>query len=399
MRCEPGIFKLAPESVIKPWGLIHGAALEFTSIRVGIGEFWLASAQTGRGNYSNRIVAPALDVTLAELLQEADRQGDEALEGLIGAHALGKLKANPHRGKTEAWHVRAAEGRAGLLSGPGTPEQLDELKRLVQSHALGPDVASWSEEARDVLGLIEPLAEGQIFLVPCGTLHSMYAIGEGSRLIVDELQQGYGESLLPTLSKILMVEDSLESMQVHPCDATVAAAVLGEIEVDQDLQVTPTVRISDFGRGRTENPELGFRLTDVSAGIRTVPAVEVRPSEAVIVRILVADSHLMKSRIRVSAGAAWSAAGGFPVYGCYHVLHCLRGAAKLSADGHSAELVAGQTAFVCGALEQQLVIDAPEGCELFDDTVPQLSVLRKFLDENGASAGEIEALLNPPRAV
>ena len=43
------ILKLEPAHVIKPWGLVHGEVMRHTSISAGLGELWLASAQTGPG--------------------------------------------------------------------------------------------------------------------------------------------------------------------------------------------------------------------------------------------------------------------------------------------------------------------------------------------------------------
>jgi len=395
-RCEPRILKLAPQAVIKPWGLIHREALSLTSVRVGVGELWLASAQTGEGNYSNVVCEPPYGMTLARLLEEAAEGGDSTLGLLLGEGALAALKANPHRGKTEAWHVRATKGRTGFVSGPRTAEELAELKKVIAGGGLDADVERWPEEVRALMGIIEPLSAGEVYTVPCGTLHTMFALGAESWLVIDELQQGYGQSRLPTLSKVLMVQDSLESLQVHPCDETVAAAASGEIKLDQNLELNPTVRVSDFGRGRQQHPELGFRLTDVGAGLRRVPTVEVHPQQTVSVRLLVADSHLVKSQIRLEGAARWRLR---PAYGSYRVLHCWRGVATLSAAGSCTQLKAGETAFVPGALEEELHIESAHGCELFDDAFPQLEALRAFLAENGASAEQIERLLNPPRAV
>ena len=57
---KPGLWKLAPAAVMKPWGLVHKEVLELSGIQLGLGELWLASAQTGRGNYSNTVIEPAL---------------------------------------------------------------------------------------------------------------------------------------------------------------------------------------------------------------------------------------------------------------------------------------------------------------------------------------------------
>ena len=56
---NPGLWKLEPAAVNKPWGLVHSGVMSATGIRVGLGELWLASAQTGAGNYSNTVADPA----------------------------------------------------------------------------------------------------------------------------------------------------------------------------------------------------------------------------------------------------------------------------------------------------------------------------------------------------
>ena len=81
------ILKLKPEFVFKPWGLVHGEALRHTSIEIGVGEIWLASAQRGPGNVSNRIAEPKLGITLAEVLEEAQKRGEGALGEMEGGRS------------------------------------------------------------------------------------------------------------------------------------------------------------------------------------------------------------------------------------------------------------------------------------------------------------------------
>ena len=392
---KPGLWKLAPEVVNKPWGLLHAEALRLAGVEVGVGEFWLASAQTGPGNYSNAVVDPLLRRTLAEVLAEAAAEGADALEALIGRRACAHLSANPHRGKTEAWHIRTAEGRTGVAAGPRTKEDADRLEHIIRTEGLPPDIPSWSEEVWELFGLIQPLQGGEVFLAPAGALHTMFAIGPESRLIIDEIQQGYGESPLPTLSKILCVQDDLLSVQVHPNDQTVADAAEGRLQIDQDLQANPTVRVYDFGRRPGEYPELGFRLVDPEAGLRCVASVGVQPARGVCVEALVADPHFVKSRIRLTEARS----GPGPLYGSYRVLHCCEGSAEVSAGTRTMELRRGETVFVPACLEGQLEIRASGRCSVFDDAFPDLPALTAFLGRLGAPAGAIELLLSPPRAL
>ena len=135
---NPGLWKLEPAVVNKPWGLVHDGVKALTGIRVGLGELWLASAQTGPGNYSNTVADPSLRKTLAALLKEAAQSGDAALTRLVGADTVRHLRENPHRGKTEAWYVRAVEGRTGVAAGPRTAEEAAKLKDLIMTRGLAP---------------------------------------------------------------------------------------------------------------------------------------------------------------------------------------------------------------------------------------------------------------------
>ena len=394
------ILKLSPESVSKPWGLDRGAgdsvALRPYAIAVGTGELWLASAQTGPGNYSNAVVEPPLRKNLAEVADDAAARGEGELRRLLGGRGLAMLKQTPHRGKTEAWIVREAAGHTGVASGPRTREDLDRLKELVLRGKLKPDIEHWPPDVRRLLGLIEPLRGGEVFLVPCGTLHTMFAIGTDGRLVIDEIQQGYGTSLVPTLSKILMVQDSLLSVQVHPCDEMVSRIAAGELRVDQDLEANPTVRVYDFGRRPGEYPELGFELTDTSAGLRRVTPVEVDAGGGAVLEVMVACAQFVRSRLRLGGGAVCTVR---PTYGSYRVLHCASGACRLEAGARQLRLAAAETAFVPGELEPELRIRAESECLIFDDAVPDLNALRTFLGESGRSQSDIAALLEPTRAL
>jgi len=394
------MLKLAAESVAKPWGLNRGAAesvaLRPYGVAAGTGELWLASAQTGPGNYSNPVVQPPLRKRLADVADQASAAGEGELRRLLGGRALAILNEMPHRGKTEAWMVREAVGHTGVASGPRTPEDLNRLKELVLRRELKADIENWPPDVRRLLGLIEPLKGGEVFLVPCGTLHTMFAIGPDGRLVIDEIQQGYGTSLVPTLSKVLMVQDSLLSVQVHPCDETVSRVASGELRIDQDLEANPTVRVYDFGRRPGEYPELGFKLTDMGAGLRRVSPVEVNLADGAILEVTVACPQFVRIRLRLRAGAVCAVR---PAYGSYRVLHCASGACRLESGSAQLPLAAAETAFVPAELEPELLIRAEGDSLIFDDAVPDLDVLNRFLGDSGVSPSDTAALLDPPRAL
>ncbi|MBS3763775.1 MAG: hypothetical protein KGZ25_10785, partial [Planctomycetes bacterium] len=113
-------WKLEPQAVLKPWGLTHKEAFHNTGIRVGLGELWLASAQTGEGNFASNIAGSEFKNNLAELLIRAADAGEKTFKEFVGKTPYAMMKDNPHRGKTEAWYVRKAQGRVGFASGPRT---------------------------------------------------------------------------------------------------------------------------------------------------------------------------------------------------------------------------------------------------------------------------------------
>ncbi|MFW6044496.1 MAG: hypothetical protein ACOCR1_02015 [Planctomycetota bacterium] len=388
------ILKLEPASVLKPWGITHGEVRESTGIQVGLGELWLASAQTGPGNYASEISNPDLEQNLAELLFDLSEKGESALISVLGEYAVRVLTETPHRGKTEAWHVRKAEGRVGFAAGPRTENQCRELEELLTGPGLSARIEDWSPEVRDLFGLIQPVQEGEIYMVPAGTLHTMFGIGEDSTLIVDEIQQGYGTSWLPTLSKILMVQDDLLSVQVHPSDSTVAAAARGELDIDQDLESNPTVRVYDFGRRPGEYPELGFQLADPGEGLRLVNPVAIQPTSGVDYRIMVANESFVKATIDLEAGVRWKWDRDA---GTYHVLHCSQGSVSLTAGGDEISLQRGETVFVPAALEDELVLETREGGQLSDDCMCSPAELKGYLAEHGAEKTAIEGLFSPPK--
>jgi len=393
---EPGLWKLEPVALTKPWGLVHDGVRRLTRIKAGIGELWLASAQSGPGNYSNLIVEPPLHATLRDTLRRAADEGQRVLRDLLGARAISHTLDRPTRGKTEAWCVRHVSGRTGVAAGPRSAHQLKRLQHIIQTRGLKPDVDSWSDEVRDLMGVIEPLCGGEVFLTPAGSLHTMFAAGADSVLVIDELQQGYGESLLPVLSKVLMVQNDILSVQVHPDDHTVSEAVAGRLEVGQDLLTNPTVRVYDFGRRPGEEPELGFTLVSPNAGLRLVSPVRVEPAPGHLVEAMVADLHFVRCRVSLRPGLERRLE---PLYGSFRVLHCLAGSGSLSADGDRMALSAGETVFVPARLEDVVSVRAEEEMVFFDDALPDLSTLSGFLGGHGAAVDAVEALLKPPRAL
>ncbi|MEF8788262.1 MAG: hypothetical protein V5A84_04260, partial [Planctomycetota bacterium] len=389
------LLKLEPCAVTKPWGLVHEQVRQVTGVELGVGEFWLASAQVGEGNFSNPF---ANDDTadLAGLLEQTEAEGEDAMERLLGKQALSTLRSIPHRGKTEAWYVRETQGRAGFVCGPRTEEQKAQLKQMVENQQIPPRLGDWNEETLELMGVLEPLEAGECYLVPCGTLHTMFALGDEGRLVIDELQEGYGESRLPTLTKTLMVQDDILSLQVHPCDGTVARMASGELSIEQDLQLDPTVRVYDFGRGRNERPDLGFQFTDPDAGVRRCSPVTTELQDGGTLTVLVVEKHLAKCRLDMPAGATCRPT---PATGSYRIVNCLSGEVALSGPENELTLARGETVLVPGCAEKEVTIEARRDSSVLDDCVPDEDVFRDFLSSRGVSDGDIETLFTPPRAV
>jgi mannose-6-phosphate isomerase class I len=279
-----------------------------------------------------------------------------------------------------------------VASGPRTAAERQQLKELFLSRKLGSDVENWPEETRQLLGLIEPLKGGEVFYLPSGTIHTMFAIGPESCLVVDEIQQGYGRSLLPTLSKVLVVQDDLLSIQVHPAMHAIKSLASGELRINQDLDSNPTVRLYDFGRRSGENPELGLELANVPGGFRRLAPVSVSSFPGTMLEIMVACEHFVRTRQTISRGAV---AKLQPVYDSYRVLHCAEGVCSVECSSRQWRLSTGETAFVPAELEPELTIRAESECWLFDDAVPDLDVLRAFLTKSGATPCDIDAVANP----
>ncbi len=387
--------KLKPHSVLKPWGVIHHAVENITGISVGLGELWLASAQKGEGNVANDVLNSDFDGDLAALLSEADNQAK--LEKWLGSTPAGLLKNSDYRGKTEAWVVRDAAGMAGFAAGPADEQAKARLKSLLTGPGLTPDVRDWDAHVRELFGLITPVQPGDAFLVPAGTLHTMFALGGDSRLIVDEIQQGYGSGLLPTLSKTLLVENSLLSVQVHPNDETVRQSASGELDIAQDLQANPTVRVYDFGRRPGEYPDLGFKLTDTEAGLRSIPTVTIE-SEGKAVEFLVACRQFFMNKISLEKSAIMAAAKDLPVFGSYRILHATKGEVEIKTSANTVMLSKGETVFVPGEAEPELELRSRAGAKLYDQGVPDLGLLRSWMIEHGQMADVTESFLKPPRA-
>lgn len=204
-------FTLYPTFAERPWG-VHDLSplLDNPTPDRRIGEAWFTAA----GNPTS------LGRTLGELCREfpepmlGDDQGDECpllvkllftSERLsVQVHPDDEYAARHHgtgaRGKTEAWHVLAAEPGATIGLGITAPLTREQGEAAAKSGELA-HLMDW-----------RPAAAGDTFLVPAGTVH---ALGPGLTLV--------------------------------------------EVQEQSDI----TYRLFDYGRGRDLHLEHGFAVADL----------------------------------------------------------------------------------------------------------------------------------------
>lgn len=383
---------LEPEGILKPWGLMSRRIRRITGCRFGVGEIWLASAQEGPGNVSNRLPLGDRWVTLASYLAgDSPEEGERRQRRVLGDKALEDMARTPYRGKTEAWYVRDVVGRVGIASGPRTQDDADFLRKEVRRGAILPQVENWSAEIRRALGVIEPVSAGDVFLVKPGTIHTMFAIGEDSHMIIDEIQQGYGDGLLPTLSKILLVENSVLSLQVHPSDREVAMNQRSQDPNVQDLSTNPTVRLYDFERDRTCDSDLAFSIARAGGGLtRPEPVSFVAPGGATVTALVV-DPHFVKELVRIEPGAEYWPG---PPMAVYRIVHCSEGRLHIETDHEALDIVQGQTVLLTADASSGS-ITAPGGGTIIQDFCPDVAVYVEYLAGQVRAPSKIDKLVNP----
>lgn len=392
---EQRVFLLEPAAVLKPWGLRSRRIKQVTGCSVGIGEIWIASAQDGPGNVSNRIPAEK-HITLAHVLMQADpANGQERAIEILGAKAVEAIENTPLRGKTEAWYIRKVVGRVGVVGGPQSAEGMAWLKARLSRGAIAPNPGEWPEEMRKAFGVIEPVKEGDAFLVKPGTIHTMFGIDEGSYMIIDEIQQGYGDGPLPTLSKILLVENSILSLQLHPSDDEVAQNQKSQDLDVQDLATNPTVRLYDFERDRETDFELGLKLARPGHGLSRPETVTFKLPGGAVVAVMVVDEHFVKERVTIPEKGEYTPT---PRQDSYRILHCAAGDFTVHTDRGDCAVKHGQTVLLCANAESSTVTTM-RGTVIIHDFYPDLGSYVDFLKARGdALDGNLDKLLNPPPA-
>ncbi|MFW6457172.1 MAG: hypothetical protein ACOC0A_02665, partial [Planctomycetota bacterium] len=88
-----------------------------------------------------------------------------------------------------------------------------------------------------------------------------------------------------------------------------------------------------------------------------------------------------------------------PMMNSYHIIHCTAGRGALSASGNSMTFTRGDTVFIPACLEDEVTLNTESGCSVYDDLVPRVETLSDYLLSGGVGRDDVEALLDPPRAL
>ncbi len=179
--------RLTPRFLEKVWGAVQ---LEpwFTSTGKKIGEVWFERAEP----------LPVLVKFLftSENLSVQVHPGDEYA-----------AQHHQSRGKTEMWHILAAEPGARIAAGFREPLSAEHLRAASESGNIM-DLLAWHEAAA-----------GDTFFIPAGTVH---AIGGG--LVLCEIQQVSDVTYRLFdyhRGRPLQLEEALNVSRLTPCDARV----------------------------------------------------------------------------------------------------------------------------------------------------------------------------------
>lgn len=229
---------MQPELVKKPWGITD--VEKYTGISTDnqkYGEVWLASAHITElkegqdGAQSNKICNS--DLNLNQLISKFPK--------LLGET---EVDSRP-KGKTECWYFREVIGEVKIVTGLKSHITKERFKQMIEEGYF--DNNPNFEDLENNLIETVIVQKGDAYLLEPGTVHTIYPTDKDSFAIIDEVQQGFGNNNLPTISKILMVNDLL-SLQVHPSDEQVRNTT--DTTLKQQFLAEPTIRIYDFGRGR-----------------------------------------------------------------------------------------------------------------------------------------------------
>ena len=374
------MYILDPIIVEKPWGVRPHLIKWCTGISIRrrklVGELWIASGLKSLPGMANIVVNSDPDMSISDLLRRKP-------EKFLGRDAV------PPRelcGKTEAWYVREVKGDVRTIT--GLREGIGK-KKFISLIAEGffEERHSFEELEREIFTTVR-FEKGAFYVMLPGTLHTIYAPDKESHIVVDEMQQGFGDNALPILSKILFVSNNALSVQVHPSDKHVAEEKRKEIL--EQYASEPTVRVYDFGRGRRSQPRLAAELIGYGREgfIKTEP-VTIEPDQSCRITYLGATKYFARELIELRRGTSCRL---HDIGQRYYILHCVDGEGIAAVKEGGLRLNRGMTIAV-PAWAESLEMFTKAGMLCYRDYLPDLSLLKRTLKSHGVSDTEIAGMI------
>ena len=291
-------------------------------------------------------------------------------------------------GKTEAWYIREIKGEVRTITGLKKGIDKNEFQNLIRQGFF--KEKHTFEELEKKIFTTEKFVKNGFYVIPAGTIHAIYAPDKDSHIIIDEIQQGFGDNALPILSKILFVTNSALSVQVHPSDADVRKE--NRREILDEYATEPTLRIYDFGRDRRCQPELASSIIKYgdSGFFRTRPVTVEMDSDCKIT-YLGATKFFARELIELHGDAECMVQD---IGNRYFILHCIDGEGILYWKGGKMKLTRGITIAV-PAYIQNLSASTKQGLVFYRDYLPVLSLLKQTIKSSGFSDDAISNVVVP----
>ena len=371
---------LDPVIIEKPWGVRPHLIKWCTGIGITrnklVGELWIASGLKSLSGKANTVRDAASGTTIVDIV-------GKDVKKFLGPEAVPPKELC---GKTEAWYVRDVKGDVRTITGLREGKGKEEFTRLIKDGYF--EQAHDFEELEKEVFKTKKFKRNAFYVLLPGTLHTIYAPDKESYIVIDEIQQGFGDNALPILSKILFVTNSALSVQVHPSGKDVANEKRKGIL--KQYATEPTVRVYDFGRGRRSQPELAADLIHYGREgfIKTRP-VTVERGPGCKVTYLGATRYFARELIEVRRGYECSA---LEIRGRYFILHCIDGEGLVNWKSGELRLERGITVAVPAWVES-LSLKTNSGCIFYRDYLPDLRLLRRTLKSGGISDKQIGGMI------
>lgn len=375
------MYILNPIVIEKPWGVEPHLIKYSTGINVEsqnrVGELWIASGFKSLPDKTNRIKDDNNHRTIADIIENNPQFLGENLP----------LLRKP-AGKTEAWYVREIKGEVRTITGLKKGIDKNKFQNLIKQ-GFFEEKHTFEELEQEIFTTTKFVRSG-FYIIPAGTVHAIYAPDKDSYIIVDEIQQGFGDNALPILSKILFVTNSALSIQVHPSDDDVEKE--NQREILDKYMTEPTLRIYDFGRGRRCHPELASSIIKYgdSGFFRTRP-VTVEVDSDCKITYLGATKFFARELIELHGGAKCKVQD---IGNRYSILHCIDGEGILHWESGEIKLTRGITIAVPATI-QNLSATTKHGLVFYRDYLPELSLLKRTMKNFGVSEDAISGVVVP----